>query len=542
MRREKGKTATSDRRRRRMRRDCAHLMAGAIGASFFWCFLSIASPTVLSILLGGMADALLALDTSVIWIQMPAFLVAMFMTVLLLPGAALVKNLVLTKQGTAYDVFLMDSTLYMPSKSLHQIDPGDFLRRFEIDRTMYYISLVRLLSYPIAIVLYIVFLAILVIRNGFSGIFCICIFLLSALPVLYDSAMASRQADLNKQTAEYEGKRTQLELELLSLKDFAYGFFLHSFLVVRLRRGFETYWGKIGREQNRKTALGLVLQFLCDYGVQVGSILIGAGLVVQGQLTIGALLGGYLLIPTIKQGWEYVKQIVTDIQNERKYGVRMEYFYQDREQKEKGGVEEPVEALVLERVSFSYPGQDRPVVSQVNLTLTAQENVQITGANGCGKSTLISLIGGIYPVEEGRILDGNGTLLSLDRVRRSTALLQQCSAVFTGTVWENLFLPPERKVEAEQLLTELAFNKPLNYQIQGDGKNLSPGERKKILLARALLKQAPFLILDEPLNHLDTQARAALMRRLETRKQGLILVSHEDFLQGGIKLRKILLQ
>lgn len=543
MKAERGRDpqAVTKQRRRQMRRDCARLMVSAIAATFLECLLSIASPTVLSILLGDMADALLALDAAGIWARMPAFLTAIFVTVLLTPGAALIKNLLLTRQGTAYDMFLMNSTLHMPYQSLHRVDAGDFLHRFESDRTMYYISLVRLLSYPFAIAVYVLFLAFLVIRSGYSALFCACIFLLSALSVVYDAAVAARQAELNRQTAEYEGKRTLLELELLSLKDFSRGFGLGRFLISRLRKLFEGYWEKSGKEQSRKTALGLVLQFLCDYGVQAASVLIGAVLVVQGQLTIGALLGGYLIIPTIRQGWIYIRQVVTDVQNEGKYGARMEYFYQDLEPEEGETLEEPAEQLVLHNVSFSYPGQSSPTLSHVNLTLTARENVQITGANGCGKSTLLSLLGGVYLPDEGRITDESGIALSPARLRRSTALLEQNSRVFTGTVWENLFLPQERVPEAQNLLVELGFTKPLEYPIQGDGKNLSPGERKKVLLARALLKQAPFVILDEPLNHLDAPARTALANCLQDRGRGVILVSHEALSQGHIPVRQILM-
>lgn len=526
------------RRRRRMRRDCARLMVGAIIATFFACLLSIASPTVLSILLGNMTDALLALDTQGIWRRMPAFLTAMVVTVILTPGAALLQNLFLTKEGIAYDMVLMNSTLAMPYHSLHQTDAGDFLQRFESDRTMYYISLVHLLSYPFALVLYALFLVILVARSGYSPLFCIAVIALSALSVAYDAIVSGRQAELNQQAAAYGGKRKLLELELLSLRDLSRGFGLHQFFITRLRKLFDGYWQEIGREQSRKTALGLVLQFLCDYGVQAASILLGAVLMAGNKLTLGALLGGYLLIPTIKQCFVYLRQVIRDIRNERKYGERMAYFYQDAEPSAPAEDAAPAERLILRDISFTYPGQPSPVLAHMDLTLSAGENVQITGANGCGKSTLLSILGGVYLPEAGRITDGSGAPLSVHQLRRATTLLEQNSRVFTGSVWENLFLPQERMDEARALLDELGFAKPLAYQIQEDGQNLSPGERKKVLLTRAMLKQSPFLILDEPLNHLDPAAQAALARRLEDRR-GVVLVSHQALRPAGVPLREI---
>lgn len=189
-------------------------------------------------------------------------------------------------------------------------------------------------------------------------------------------------------------------------------------------------------------------------------------------------------------------------------------------------------------MSFSYAAEDMPVLSQINWTLSTGDRVQLMGGNGCGKSTLMSLLGGIYPPDQGEILDERGSAVSLRRLRRSVALQEQDSVIFTGTVWDNLFLPEHKREAAAQLLAGLAFAKPLEYAIVGDGKNLSPGERKKVLLTRALLKEAPFLLLDEPLNHLDSVAREVLAVRLEERRGGLLLISHDPWLPERLGLEK----
>lgn len=326
---------------------------------------------------------------------------------------------------------------------------------------------------------------------------------------------------------------------LLSLRDFSRGFGLHAFLIQRLRRLFESYWKQTGQEQSRKTAMGSVLQFLCGYGVQVLCLLAGAILVAGGQMTVGGILGGYLLIPTIRQCWETIKQVVVEFKQEEKFGARMAYFYQDREPEVCGASPQAIQKLVLENVSFSYRPQEEPVLAHLNLTVTAQENVQLAGGNGCGKSTLAAILSGVYAPVDGEIVDGKGRVLSLQQLRRSVALQEQDGVIFSGTVWENLFLPLSQKTIAAQLLDELAFSKSLEYRVEGDGKNLSPGERKKLLLTRALLQDTPFLLLDEPLNHLDAQGRAALVRRLRERSQGIILISHDEGMQEHLPMRVV---
>ena len=525
-------------KRGNMRRDCARLMAGAIVATCLECLLGMAAPTVVSLLLGDMADALLALDVAAIGVRFPAFLGGILVTVLVAPGMTLVKNLLLTRQGTAYDMFLMESTLGLPHKSLHQVDAGDYLHRFEVDRTLYYCCVVRLLGGPPAMVAYGVLFAWMVRGQGYPWGYCLWVLVLSGASVAYDAVRARRKAEWNKETADYEGQRTQLELELLALRDVSHGFGLHPFLLDRMRRWFDRYWKCTGRRQCAQTAMSQTLQGFWDYGVQVGCILVGAVLVARGQLTLGGLLGGYLLLPTVKQFWVSVRQLVEDIQSERTYGARMEYFYQAREKETDEGAMQRPETLALHNVSFSYVEEDMPVLSQINWTLSTGDRVQLMGENGCGKSTLVSLLGGIYPPDQGKILDERGATVSLQRLRRSVALQEQDSVIFTGTVWDNLFLPEHKREAAARLLADLAFAKPLGYAIAGDGKNLSPGERKKILLTRALLKEAPFLLLDEPLNHLDSVAREALAVRLEERRGGLLLISHDPWLPERLGLEK----
>lgn len=530
---------TMQHQRQAMRRDCVRLMAGVIVAACLECLLTLAAPTLASLWLGDMADALLNLDAPAIRRGLPTFLGSMVVTVLVAPGMTLLKNLLLTRQGTAYDVFLMERTLRMPYKALRQVPSGEFLHRMEVDRTMYYLSVVRLLALPPALMAYGWWLMLLWREMVGSDWFFLWVLGLSGLPVAYGIWFARRQAKLSQQTSQYEGERLQMELELLSLQDFSQGFGLNAFLIERLRRKFEDYWQRTGQETCRKTALGQALQFLCTYGSQMGCLLVGVILVAWGQMNVGDILGGYLLLSTLQRGWETVKQVVVDGKQEKTYGVRMAYFYQEPEQESSDPCQKGVEKLVMEDVSFSYG--DQPVLSHLNLTLEAEKNIQLSGPNGCGKSTLAALMAGIYQPVNGHLVDEQGHELSLAQLRQQVAFQEQQGVVFSGTVWENLCLPQEKTQAASKLLGELGFTKSLDYPIEPDGKNVSPGERKKILLTRALLQDTSFLVLDEPLNHLDSQAQVALMRRLEARGGGMIIISHHGDFTDHLSIKRITL-
>lgn len=83
----------------------------------------------------------------------------------------------------------------------------------------------------------------------------------------------------------------------------------------------------------------------------------------------------------------------------------------------------------------------------------------------------------------------------------------------------------------------MGLKKDLDFEISSGGSNLSPGEREKILLVRALLRKSPFLLLDEPLNHLDSQAAAVLQSLLSQRTGGLLLVSHQDSICNSLNIQ-----
>lgn len=187
-------------------------------------------------------------------------------------------------------------------------------------------------------------------------------------------------------------------------------------------------------------------------------------------------------------------------------------------------------------VSFAYPGTDRLVLEHVNLRLSGKERVALVGQNGCGKSTLIKLICRLYEPTEGRILLDGADIREIDREEYMDflAVVFQDYQIFACSLGENIALnaqADEERLRNVIARTELGITEPdipLRRDLEEEGIEVSGGEGQKIAIARALYKDAPMVILDEPTAALDPLAESAIYEKFGTLVAGklALFISH----------------
>jgi ABC-type multidrug transport system fused ATPase/permease subunit len=183
--------------------------------------------------------------------------------------------------------------------------------------------------------------------------------------------------------------------------------------------------------------------------------------------------------------------------------------------------------------------RDGDVLTDVDLELRPGETVALVGASGAGKSTLLSLLLGFTQPSEGRIVVGDVDLAEVDPVawRRRTAYVPQRPTLFRGTVADNIRLgDPDAADDRVRLASELAGADdfvsalPRGYEtVVGEAeRQLSTGERRRIALARAFLRDAPLVLLDEPTADLDPARVALVSAAIERLRPGrtVLLVAH----------------
>ena len=208
----------------------------------------------------------------------------------------------------------------------------------------------------------------------------------------------------------------------------------------------------------------------------------------------------------------------------------------------------PEGVLSLEKVSFTPPGRQAPILSNIDLHLQAGETLGIIGASGSGKSTLARLIMGVYTPDNGAArLDGADIYRwPREEFGKYTGYLPQDVELFGGTVRENIArfcdaADPEAIVRAAQLANahELILRLPQGYdtQIGAGGALLSAGQRQRIGLARAFYGDPRLLVLDEPDASLDDTGQQALimaLRRAKHENMTCVVVTHRKSLLSHV--------
>jgi len=207
-------------------------------------------------------------------------------------------------------------------------------------------------------------------------------------------------------------------------------------------------------------------------------------------------------------------------------------------------IKNKVPEILFENVSFRYPGANSWILHNIDLRIRPGEKLSIVGLNGAGKTTLIKLLCGLYQPTEGRILLDNIDISSFNREEYYSlfSVVFQEIRILALDVQQNIALCIKEKLDVARVdrvleqagLTETIAalprkaNTPLTRTLDPDGVVLSGGQAQKILLARALYKDSPVVILDEPTAAMDPLAEAELYERFSSLVEGksAIYISH----------------
>ena len=207
-------------------------------------------------------------------------------------------------------------------------------------------------------------------------------------------------------------------------------------------------------------------------------------------------------------------------------------------------------ALTLNQVTFSYPQQPTAALENISLQVSAGDHIAILGRTGCGKSTLLQLLTRAWDPAQGEILLNDQPLAQLNEttLRRAMSVVPQRVHLFSATLRDNLLLAAPQASDAHLVnilervgLGKLLDDSGLNSWLGEGGRQLSGGELRRLAIARALLHDAPLMLLDEPTEGLDATTESQILDLLAEvmKEKTVLMVTHR--LRGLARFNQIII-
>jgi ATP-binding cassette, subfamily B, bacterial HlyB/CyaB len=270
-------------------------------------------------------------------------------------------------------------------------------------------------------------------------------------------------------------------------------------------------------------------------------IIVGSFLVFDQQLTVGGLVAFNMLSSRVISP---VLQMIGLLNNyqETMMSVEMlgEIMNRPGEAAGQRGLTPPLSgAIELDRVTFRYPGSEKPALRDISLRIPAGAMVGVVGRSGSGKTTFSALLQGLHYASEGNVrIDGHNVRdLDLSYLRGQSGVVPQEAFLFRGSIKDNIRMglqsaSLEDVVQAARLAgaDEFIQDLPQRYdtELEESGVNLSGGQKQRLSIARALLRRPRIIIFDEATSALDPESEAVVIRNLREIARGrtTIVISH----------------
>ncbi|BBQ90450.1 heme ABC transporter ATP-binding protein/permease CydC [Raoultella ornithinolytica] len=314
----------------------------------------------------------------------------------------------------------------------------------------------------------------------------------------------------------------------------------------------EQRWQDAQRRQAELTALSQALMLLIG-GVAVVAMLWLTSAGVGGNSQPGALialfvfcaLAAFEALAPVTGAFQHLGQVIASARRITQItGQQPEVTFAAGEGQAFGQI-----SLTLNQVTFSYPQQPSPALENISLQVGAGEHIAILGRTGCGKSTLLQLLTRAWDPANGEILLNEQPLTHLNEatLRQAMSVVPQRVHLFSATLRDNLSLaaPGASDIQLMKALERVGLEKlledsGLNAWLGEGGRQLSGGELRRLAIARALLHDAPLMLLDEPTEGLDATTESQILDLLAEvmREKTVLMVTHR--LRGLARFNRII--
>ena len=271
---------------------------------------------------------------------------------------------------------------------------------------------------------------------------------------------------------------------------------------------------------------------------------VAATAVIHGQLTLGMMLAVQYIIGQLNSPVEQLMSFFYSVQDVKISLERINEIHRMDDENGKQGLETSVKeegrGIDLENVNFKYdPHALKTIIDNVSLNIPKGKVTAIVGASGSGKTTIIKLMLGYYPVLGGQINIGGTDVNALNKKwwRRQCGVVMQDGVIFSESIARNIAVD-DNEIDRQRLqkaaeiacIHDYVMGLPLKYntKIGRDGVGLSQGQKQRVLIARAVYKNPDYIFLDEATNSLDANNERMIVEHLDAFYKGktVVIVAH----------------
>lgn len=268
-------------------------------------------------------------------------------------------------------------------------------------------------------------------------------------------------------------------------------------------------------------------------------------MVLRGEMTIGAMMAYIVLMNKIMGGIKMMPFLLNEYRERRISMERVERIFEEEEEKlseeltDYNDNSNMTSAICFHEVSFSYDTDIKQVLDKMSFRIPKGSVTAFVGESGQGKSTIFKLLCGFYETRDGEILIKGQeiTRMGLAAARKQISIVEQEPFLFEGTIYDNIAVGG-RKVSQDQVVNasklagihDFIVDLPNQYEtvIGENGSGLSGGEKQRIAIARALLKDTPVLLMDEPTSSVDVDTETIIQETVRNLrgKKTIVMIAH----------------
>lgn len=453
-------------------------------------------------------------------------LFTLMICVVILPMVVLGTNILFFYFSIKYDYKVTSAFFEKKYERMREFSSGMIVQRLFRDPGQLLMLLVTIPSKALAQISALVFMAILMFRlSPQLGVVCIGFGVLGAVCPL---VLKRKLARLDEASKRLNDRTAGIELEIVTNRNFFINYEIEDLYMQRQEEVYNTYFQEELKKGVKMDAVAAVLPEVCLLMGKIAFLLIGVVQVSKGNIGAGNLVAFFTYLTL-------VVSLITQIYNQTRQMVqlpdsldRIWKLVKDKENLGGNLINSDWKSIRAKNLMYQYT-KDSPAVTYEEFVIKRNELVEIQGANGTGKTTLVLLLSGLQHPSSGTITidDQSIETLALEDWWNHISIVEQMPTIFPGTVRENIRIANlNADNETVDRMIEMVNLKEIEEREIVTAQQLSGGELKRVSLGRALLRNAELVVFDEPFEHLDQEGRPIIEKMLKDTQKTRILIQH----------------